>query len=124
MTDVVELLVYPSPMLKGIWQLRANVKELIRVRGFTQQEVAIAAEVDATTFSKFLNGKDEREIQLWQLDKIAELFDMAVYELYLPYLPGVHAERRKGDRRSGRDRRVLAARNAHPTTPHRQRSLR
>lgn len=90
--------------LKAINQLRENVKTLLRVRKEDQKTLAFAIGRHPTTINKFLKGT--REIQLQDLDRMADFFGLATYQLFQPGI-SLLTERRQGpDRRTGRERRV------------------
>jgi transcriptional regulator with XRE-family HTH domain len=94
--------------LKAIHQVRENVKALLRERKENQKDLAFAIKRHPTTINKFLQGT--REIQLEDLDGIADFFGIQPYELFQP---GGYAlsERRSGlERRTGKERRVGEAR--------------
>lgn len=55
-----------------------------------------------TWISKIL--KEDRGIQLKDLDKIADFFGLTVHQLFSPGISPL-TERRRGQRRSGRERR-------------------
>jgi transcriptional regulator with XRE-family HTH domain len=93
----------PYMGLRAVNQLRENIKALLLVRKEEQKSLALAASIDPSTLSKFLKG--EREIQLANLDAVADFFGIATYQLFQPGI-SVLTERRVSERRAGRDRRI------------------
>lgn len=84
--------------------LAKNIDALLRARGQSQHDLAQWCHHTDTWLSNFLAGS--RQIQLKNLDRIADFFGIATYQLLQPGISAV-TERRSGlDRRSGRDRRV------------------
>lgn len=99
-------MVYPLPMsdLRALHLIRANISALLTARRQSQTELAFWMRKGKSWINKFLNGT--REIQLKDLDRIADFFGIATYQLFQPGISPL-TERRKGyDRRSGSDRRV------------------
>jgi len=90
--------------LKAINQLRENVKALLRVRKEDQKTLAFALGRHPTTINKFLKGT--REIQLQDLDRMADFFGLATYQLFQPGISLLTERRQGSDRRTGRERRV------------------
>lgn len=85
-------------------QLRQNIAALLRERKEDQKTLAFTMGRHPTTINKFLKGS--RELQLADLDKIAQFFGLATYQLFQPGISSVTERRQGRDRRSGRDRRV------------------
>lgn len=93
--------------LRAVTLLRQNVLDLLRTKGYLQKDLAFAMKRDPTTINKFLTGK--REIQLSDLDRVADFFGLATYQLFQPGISS-RTERRSGhDRRLGRERRISHA---------------
>jgi transcriptional regulator with XRE-family HTH domain len=91
-------------MYKARVLLQQNVSLMLRERRETQKALAFVMNVHPTTLNKFLQGT--REIQLAQLDKMAEFFGLEAYQLFQPGIARF-GERRKGrERRNGGDRRI------------------
>lgn len=97
-----------SPVL-----LRQNIAALLRARGQTQKDLAAWCGYSKSWLNQILRddrkprpaGHKERVIHVRDLDRIADFFGVAAYQLFLP---GVSAfsERRKGlERRAGTERR-------------------
>lgn len=82
--------------------LNENVRELLRRRGLSQRDLADWMGHHETWLSKIL--KEERGLKLKEVDRMADFFGMKSYQLLAPGI-GPLTERRRGDRRSGRERR-------------------
>lgn len=93
--------------LKATYLFIGNVKELIEKRHHTQKELADWCRHSEVWISKILKG--EREAQMKDLDRIADFFGLATYQLFQPGVTAVTERRRGPDRRSGKDRRVSNA---------------
>lgn len=93
-------------------QMKQNVIALLKGRRLTQKDLADWCRRSETWASKILDLDSTREFPLKYWDRIADFFGISTYQLLQP---GVSAltERRKGDRRSGRDRRVSRRHLAH-----------
>ncbi len=94
---------WPYMGLRAVNQLRENIRALLQIRKEEQKSLAFAASIDPSTLSKFLKG--EREIQLANLDAVADFFGIATYQLFQPGISRL-TERRIAERRVGRDRRI------------------
>ncbi len=88
---------------RALPQIRANVTHLLKVRGIDQKALAFAVKKHPTTINKFLKGR--REVQLADLDAMADVLGVDVYQLFQPGLTQ-DTERRHGERRVGRERRL------------------
>jgi len=90
--------------LRALYLIRTNISGLLYQRKQSQADLASWLNKDKSWINKFLNGT--RQIQLKDLDRIADFFGLATYQLFQPgVVPG--SERRHGrDRRDGHDRRV------------------
>lgn len=93
--------------LRALHLIRTNISGLLYQRKQSQADLAGWLHKDKSWMNKFLNGS--RQIQLKDLDRIADFFGLVTYQLFQPgVVPG--SERRRGrDRRSGHDRRVSHA---------------
>lgn len=90
--------------LRAVIQLRYNIESLLRTRGHTQRDLAFFLKRHPTTINKFMKGT--RELQFADLDKIADFFGLATYQLFQPGISPL-TERRDGrERRSGHERRL------------------
>ena len=92
-------------MKNAVWMLRENIQALLTAQNKKQKDLAFYCDgKDKSWINKFLNGT--REIQFRDLDRIAQFFHLATYQLFLPGIAR-ETERRSGkDRRSGVERRV------------------
>lgn len=90
---------YPAPRL-----FAANVSALLDARHQTQKELANWCRKSEVWISKIL--KTERQARMEDLDRIADFFGLATFQLFQPGISAVTERRRAEDRRSGRDRRV------------------
>lgn len=96
--------VYTPPMRANLL-LKHNIDALLRARGQTRKDLAMWCHRTESWISKiFLNAN--REIPLKYLDRIADFFGLATYQLFAPGISPL-TERRKGhERRNGKDRRI------------------
>jgi transcriptional regulator with XRE-family HTH domain len=101
---VVSVYLKPMSDLRALHVIRTNISGLLYQRKQSQSDLASWLNKDKSWMNKFLNGS--RQIQLKHLDRIADFFGLATYQLFQPgIVPG--SERRSGrERRSGHDRRV------------------
>lgn len=92
------------PHLKASRLLAENVRALLIAQHKNQTELAAWCEHSDPWVSQFLRG--DREWQLGDLDRIADFFHIATYQLFQPGI-STATERRAGlDRRRGKDRRI------------------
>ncbi len=81
-----------------------NIAGLLRVRGAKQTDLAQWCRRSDVWISNVLSGK--RNLTLRDLDRIADFFGLATYQLFQPGVSRM-TERRSGvDRRRGRERRI------------------
>jgi hypothetical protein len=92
--------------MKAGYLLKQNIETLLRARHQAKHDLAVHCRRSDAWLSKIL-GKDNRNIPLEYLDRIADFFGLATYQLFQPGISPL-LERRKADRRSGRDRRIGA----------------
>lgn len=93
--------------MKAVRLLAENISALIKVQRKTQHDLAQWCHHSDPWLSAFINGK--REIQFSDLDRIADFFGIATYQLFQPGIAS-STERRHGfDRRKGTERRISAA---------------
>lgn len=83
--------------------LAQNIEALLRGRHLTNHDLAQYCHHTDTWISNVLAGN--RNISLPDLDHIAAFFGIETYQLFQPGISQL-TERRKGDRRSGRERRI------------------
>jgi hypothetical protein len=92
-------------------QLRAgnlfkhNVDALLKRRGQTRHDLAMWCRRSDAWLSKIL-GQDDRNLPLKYLDRIADFFGLAAYQLFQPGITPLTERRSNADRRTGRDRRI------------------
>lgn len=83
--------------------MRNNIQALLHARKESQSDLASWLKHSRSWINKFLNG--ERQVQLKDLDRIADFFGLATYQLFQPGISQL-TERRRGDRRKTQDRRI------------------
>lgn len=91
--------------MKAARILAENIRELLKRGGFTQHDLAFACRHSDPWISDFLAGK--KEIQFADFDVIADFFGLKAHELLRPGISHLY-ERRRSERRSGRERRIEA----------------
>jgi hypothetical protein len=89
--------------------LKRNLEALLRARGQTQHDLAQWCRRTDAWLSKILDINGTRGVPLKHLDRIADFFGIATYQLLQPGITSL-LERRKGDRRKGGERRLSHAR--------------
>ena len=93
--------------MKAARRLAENVSALLTVRRHKQTDLAKWCGKSDPWVSQFLRG--ERNWQLEDLDRVADFFGLATYQLFQPGISSA-TERRNGlDRRHGKERRVSHA---------------
>lgn len=99
--------------------LKYNIETLLKARGQTQHELARYCHRTDGWLSKILSesGGEDRELPLKYLDRIADFFGIATYQLFQPGISPLTERRVSSDRRTGRDRRISQA------LPHRGREI-
>jgi transcriptional regulator with XRE-family HTH domain len=105
----VSIYVLPLQQLRALVLLRQNIEAMLFARKESQAALATALGHSRAWINKFLNG--ERQLQLKDLDRIADFFGVPTYQLFQPGMSRLN-ERRVVERRSGRDRRVGHAHRA------------
>ncbi len=94
--------------MKAHYLLKKNIDTLLRARGQSRHDLAVWCRRGDSWISQIFTNP-ERELPLKYLDRIADFFGIATYQLFQPGISPL-TERRKGqDRRSGQDRRVSRA---------------
>jgi transcriptional regulator with XRE-family HTH domain len=91
--------------LKAQFLLKANVDALLRARGQTRKELATYCRRSESWISQIFTKRD-RNIPLKYLDRMADFFGIATYQLFQPGITPLTERRRVADRRSGVDRRL------------------
>lgn len=84
--------------------MKHNVKTLLAGRRQTQRDLAMWCRRSDAWIGKIL-AEDRREFPMKYWDRIADFFGIAVYQLIQPGISAL-TERRRGERRIGRDRRM------------------
>ena len=83
--------------------MRNNILALLSARKESQADLAGWLKHSRSWINKFLNG--ERQVQLKDLDRIADFFGLATYQLFQPGISPL-TERRVQQRRKLKDRRI------------------
>lgn len=84
-----------------------NISALLTTRGLNQKELAQWCRKTEVWISFKLSGK--RQWSVDELDRVADFFGVAAYQLLQPGIAKTTERRRGRDRREGRDRRQSAA---------------
>lgn len=93
--------------LKASELLKHNIDALLRARGQNKPELARYCRRSRSWLDKIFS-ETRREIPLKYLDRIADFFGIATYQLLQPGISPL-TERRSKTRRSGMDRRISQA---------------
>jgi hypothetical protein len=86
--------------------MKRNIDALLTERRLSRKDLAQWCYRGESWISKIMK-EDRREFPMKYWDRIADFFGVAPYQLLQPGIGGV-AERRRAERRSGKDRRVSA----------------
>lgn len=89
--------------LRAVTIMRNNIRALLDARHESQAALASWLRHSRAWINKFLNG--ERQVQLKDLDRIADFFGIATYQLFQPGISPL-TERRVQERRKRKDRRI------------------
>lgn len=100
--------------MKAQFLLKQNIDTLLRARGQRRHDLAQWCHRTDAWLSQIFR-EDRRELPQKYLDHVADFFGIATYQLFQPGITPL-TERRKADRRSGRDRRLSRAFEAVPPT--------
>src|SRR5678815_3260541 len=93
--------------LKAHLLLKNNIDALLYQKHLKRRDLAQWCRRSESWLSQIFTN-DERNIPLKYLDRIADFFGMATYQLFQPGISD-RSERRSGlDRRKGKDRRISA----------------
>lgn len=84
--------------------LAENIGALLKARGQKQKDLAGWCRHSEVWISAILAGK--RVAHMKDLDRIADFFALATYQLFQPGISQVTERRSRKERRSGHDRRV------------------
>jgi hypothetical protein len=98
--------------MKALPLLKHNIDTLLRERRHTRRDLAmwVRQSMDKKKIDPWIShifSKPDAEFQMKYLDRIAEFFGVPVYQLFQPGISHL-TERRKAERRTGKDRRVSA----------------
>jgi transcriptional regulator with XRE-family HTH domain len=95
--------------LKAHLLLKSNIDALLFARGLNRKDLAAYCRRSESWLSQIFRDP-ERNMPLKYLDRIADFFGIATYQLFQPGLSSRVGERRSGrERRSGMDRRISRA---------------
>lgn len=108
--------------LKAHFLLKKNIDTLLHKRGHSRRELAAYCRRSESWLSQIFTNED-RNVPLKYLDRIADFFGLATFQLFQPGISPLTERRTGQERRSGQDRRISAARRDLPTTPVRQLSV-
>jgi len=90
--------------MKAAVLLKENIDELLRRRNQHRKDLAQWCYRSESWISKIFRTQ-KRELPQKYLDRIADFFGLSVYQLFQPGI-GKASERRVGERRTGKDRRI------------------
>lgn len=94
----------PAPIAaKAERLIIANISALLFQQHKSQKALAVWCHNTEAWISAVLKGR--RRLMLYDVDRIADFFGLRAYQLFTPGIELVY-ERRKHDRRSGKDRRI------------------
>jgi hypothetical protein len=90
--------------MKANTLLKHNIDTILRARGQSRKDLAFWCRRSESWISKIFRS-ERRELPIRYLDRIADFFGIAPYQLLQPGISAV-TERRRRERRTGRDRRL------------------
>ena len=105
--------------MKASYLFKKNIETLLIKRGHTRHDLAFYCRRSDAWLSKIL-GNSDRNLPLKYLDRIAEFFGLAAYQLFQPGISPLTERRTGAERRAGGDRRVSGRRADLPASPIRQ----
>ena len=94
--------------MKATYLLKQNIDTMLKARGQTRHDLAMWCRRSDPWLSKLFTDEN-RNIPLKYLDRIADFFGIATYQLFQPGISPLTERRKSADRRSGQDRRVSRA---------------
>ena len=101
----IEAVARSNTAVKANRLIKANVDALLQGRGHTRQDLAQWCHKSPSWISKIFK-EERREFATSDLDRIADFFGIATYQLFTPGISPL-TERRAGiERRGSRDRRI------------------
>ncbi len=92
-------------MLRASFLLKQNIDYLLKERRHTQKALARWCGRDESWLSHLLRNPN-RGVPLKYLDRIADFFGIATYQLFQPGIAPLGERRKRGERRGGKDRRI------------------
>lgn len=102
-----------STDVKANLLIKHNIDAILKARGQTRRDLAQwclgTTDKRADSWLSHIfgpKGFQTREIPNVYLDKIADFFGLAVYQLFQPGISPLSERRKSGDRRNGKDRRI------------------
>lgn len=102
--------------MKASQLLKQNIDRLLRARGQTRKDLAMYCRRTESWISQIFTQED-RGIPLKYLDRIADFFGLATYQLFQPGISSLTERRTGRERRSGMDRRISRAVDVLQETP-------
>lgn len=102
---VVEIYATVNPHIKANVLLKRNIDALLKGRNLRRKDLALWCRRSQGWLSQLFTS-DERNIPLKYLDRMADFFGLATYQLFAPGISALTERRSNRDRRSGQDRRV------------------
>ena len=106
-------------VVKATYLLKHNIDMLLKARGQTRHDLAFWCRRTDPWLSKLFSD-ESRNIPLKYLDRIADFFGLATYQLFQPGISPLTERRTGRERRAGTDRRISARNHTLPVTPIRQ----
>ena len=103
--------------MKALPLLKQNIEALLRARHQDQKDLAQWCRRTEAWLSAALS-KEERGIPVKYLDRIADFFGLATYQLFQPGITPLTERRSRVDRRRVKDRRISNLRLATDAPPH------
>lgn len=93
--------------VKSLRLLKENIQTLLHRRNESQVTLARWVGHTKSWMNKFLNDRTDRtELQLHDLDRIADFFGIEAYQLFMPGISHLTERRKDVERRAGGDRRL------------------
>jgi DNA-binding Xre family transcriptional regulator len=102
--------------MKANFLLKHNIDTLLKARGQHRKDLAQWCRRTEAWISKIFTD-DKRGVPLKYLDRIADFFGIATYQLLQPGISGLTERRSRIERRTVRDRRVSNLKLARDASP-------
>lgn len=113
--------------MKASALLKHNIDTLLKARGQNRRELAIwcrqSTDKKVDAWISHIFTRADREFQLKYLDRIADFFGIAVYQLFQPGISPLTERRTGEERRVKPDRRISGRPAGLPVSPVRQLSV-